>query len=217
MKINKYIFTFLFLSLAPLAYAGLLGPMLYGINAGQSELNILGGASYFSPDGNFAGETLQIGGSGAVLGMTAAQYITPHFALGAEVTYSDNGKGSALISGGKKYYGSAEHTTAMFYAKAQLMPQSPLRLYLPVGVGVDYLKTWAGESNTKGTNDSSAGLALMFGIGAELEVNPYTFIGVEYRYNYNNYFGGNAFGVKEAFYPALLFKAGMRFDGDIFL
>lgn len=217
MKAYKYIFAFLFLSAAPLVNAGLLGPMLYGINAGQSELNIMGGVSYFSPEGAFAGEALEMGGSGAVLGMTAVQYITPHFALGAEVTYSDNGKGAALISGGKKYYGSAEHTTAMFYAKAQFMPQSPLRLYIPIGIGADYLKTWAGESNTKGTDDRSAGIALMFGIGAELEVNPYTFIGVEYRYNYNNYFGGNEFGVKEAFYPALLFKAGMRFDGDIFL
>lgn len=217
MKTRNYIFAFLFLSLTPLLNAGLLGPMVYGINAGQSELNVMGGVSYFSPTGNYLNKDLDIGGSGAILGLTAARYVTPYFALGAEVTYSDNGKGEAMFSGGKKYYGSAEHTTALFYAKAQLMPQSPLRLYIPVGIGADYLNAWAGENNTKGDSDRSAGIALMFGIGAELEVNPYTFVGMEYRYNYNNYFGGNAFDVKEDFYPSILFKAGMRFNGDIFL
>lgn len=217
MKTRNYLFTFLLLTLAPLLNAGPFGSMLYGINAGQSELNIMGGVSYFSPSGNFAGESLEFGGSGAVLGLNAAQYVTPNFAIGTEITYSDNGKGSAMISGGKKYYGNAEHTTALLYAKAQLMPQSPLRLYIPVGIGADFVKTWAAENNTNGTDDRSAGIALMFGIGAEAEVNPYTFIGFEYRYNYNNYFGGNAFDIKEAFYPTLLFKAGMRFNGDIFL
>ena len=199
------------------SFASIFEPMAYGINAGQSEINIMGGVSYFKSTQDYLGSKIDFGGSGAAFGMTALRYITPYLAAGVDVNYTDNGKGGSVIISGNKYNGQAEHGSGMFYAKAQLTPQSPLRLYVPVGIGVAFLKTYLLQSGAESQTDNSAGISLMFGLGLEVETGPYSFIGVEGRYTYNNYFGGNAFGVKDVFYPSILFKAGMRFDGDIFL
>lgn len=217
MKKPKYLLSVSFLLCSLAANAGVFAPLAYGINAGQSEMNISGGASYFKPQGSYNGTDLDFGGSGAAFSLTALRYVNPHLAVGVDAQYADNGKGGGVNIGADRYNGQAERGSGLFYAKWQLTPQSPLRLYVPVGIGVDYLKTYLLENGKQIDQDSSAGIALMFGLGLEVETGPYSFIGIEGRYTYNNYLGGNDFDVHNTFYPSILFKAGMRFEGDIFL
>lgn len=215
MKI-KYILPFLIIQAAVICNAGLLQPMLWGINKGQSEVNLYGGVMNFKSSQNYQGTNMDFGGSGASFGMQGLMYLSPYLAAGTDISYADNGQGKSAQINGKIYNGEAEHATGLFYVKIQPMPQSPLRIYFPFGAGLDILKEYLSQEDGDKQKDNSTGLALMFGLGMEVETGPYSFVGIEGRYIYTNYFGGNAFGAKHVFAPALLFKAGMRFDGDIF-
>jgi hypothetical protein len=185
---------------------------------GLGELSLYGGISVSNKDKPVQGVNLEYGGSGYNTGLTALIYFTDHIAAGVDFFYADNRYGKTENIGGNNYKAATEHVTPMLTFKGQLFPDSRFRVYLPLGIGADVMRVSVVENgNTKNPDtDSSVGLAFMAGLGAEIDLAPGSFAGIEARYNYSDFFGRSGSSLSGAGVYNILFKVGIRFQGDIF-
>ncbi len=182
------------------------------------ELSLYGGVSASRSKTDMFDQSLDFGGSGAVLGVTALGYVTPQIALGVDISYADNGSGTSVKYLLGDYTLATQHIVPMFFAKIHLLPaQGRFRLYIPLGIGVDVTNADLKINEVKESSRTQAGLALAGGLGAEVMFNNGSFVGIEGRYNYANYFGDKFDGVSNCGVINILFKVGVRFDGEAFL
>lgn len=182
------------------------------------ELSLYGGVSASKSEADIFDQTLDFGGSGAVLGVTALGYVTPQIALGVDISYADNGSGTSVKHLLGDYTLATQHIVPMFFAKIHLLPaQGRFRLYIPLGIGVDITSADLEINEVKDSSRTQTGLALAGGLGAEVVFNNGSFAGIEGRYNYANYFGDKFDGISDCGVINILFKVGVRFDGDAFL
>lgn len=188
------------------------------VRGGQNEINLYGGVSVSDTSKNILGADMDIGGSGFSLGFTALAYLNPYIAAGIDLSYTDNNYGNSIKYNSINYSVRSEHIAPMFTVKLQLLPRSPVRLYIPLGVGVDFARLTLKQSDlVESTSDSSAGIALMAGVGVEVELSENTFAGVEGRYMYSDFFGRGSYDISHTGVTNILFKVGLRFDNDGFL
>jgi hypothetical protein len=212
MKHRIILTAIFFVFVSPLCFAQ--GERGLFINRGQSEFNVHGGIAVSTKDKDLMGSTLEYGGSGYIMGVNGGIYVLERILVGIDFSYSDNGYGNIKDIGGIKYKASTEHLAPMFYVKAQPLPDSPVRLYVPLGIGVDFTKVTVAEQGAGSSSSASGGLMLMGGIGMEVEVSRNTFAGIEARYTYSDYFGRDTAGVSNIGAFNILFKVGMRFDSS---
>ncbi|MDR0953154.1 MAG: outer membrane beta-barrel protein [Elusimicrobiota bacterium] len=187
------------------------------IEAGQGEVAVIGGISISDTTGNYEDASVKYGGSGYILGLNMLMYPSKYIGLGLDVSYADNGNGDSFKLSDVSSSLATQHITPMFFAKLQPMANLPFRLYIPLGIGFDFMTVSLQQDNVdEKETDTTAGLALMAGLGFEVDVAPDAFIGAEARYIYTDLFSRNKYSIKSADNFVIAFRAGVRFTPDNF-
>ncbi|WP_428073272.1 outer membrane protein [Candidatus Avelusimicrobium aviculae] len=115
--------------------------------------------------------------NGAVVGGTWLVTMTPHISSGFDYTYA--GFRTPAPVQNVRYTLEAQEVFAAFKLKWDIAPR--FRLYLPVGLGAAYLSLTQRKDGMELKRGKWA-FAAYAGAGAEVDITPTVFAGVEYRY-----------------------------------
>ncbi len=181
------------------------------IKQGAQQIGLSLGVS--NPLGNETadGTRVEFGKVGPALGLNYLYQVRPNWSLGADLNFKSFGDRDVFTSHGAGEVKTSAWTL-MAVGRGDLSPESNLRPYALLGLGVGRAKRdLSYPSNARFDQDhASGGLAFALGAGLDFDINPTWVAGAELRYSYIHT-DANEIGAESVRTLDVLFKAGYKF------
>ena len=194
--------------------AGLLLTATYAhaqVKQGTQQAGVSIGLANPVSNNTVDGETEVFGVPGPAFGANYLYQIHSHLGLGADFSYKDLGTESVTTRHGPVDINSSIWTL-LAIARADLIPQSNIRPYGLLGLGIGGATSQGNYSENPYVNFSrtASGVAFAMGAGLDYDISSALFTGAELRYNILST-SDDAIGTSSVRTLDVLFKVGCKF------